>query len=59
MATTNLLLGLSDVPPLGKRMSWANTFVGLFEELEEPRIDCPILLPEVPKDQNPGESFIQ
>ncbi len=58
MATTNILLGLSDARPLGKRMSWANTFAGLFEELEEPRTDCPILLPDVPKDPNPEESFI-
>lgn len=51
MATSNILLDLTDAPPLGKRMEWANTFAGLFTEefsgLTEPRTDCPTELPEL------------
>jgi phospholipase C len=45
MATTNILLGLNNIEPLGKRMAWANTFATIFDELDEPRSDCPIKLP--------------
>lgn len=43
LATSNILLGLQDAAPLGKRMAWANTFAGLVEDpsVTQPRQDCP------------------
>jgi phospholipase C len=57
MATANILLGLHDAPPMGKRMAWANTFAGLFDLLSEPRQDCPEKLPDLPKEVNPLATF--
>lgn len=49
LATANIILGLSEEKPLGDRMAWANTFSGLTTQLSEPRKDCPMKLPELPK----------
>eukprot|EP00604_Paraphysomonas_vestita_P002784 CAMPEP_0174820892 /NCGR_PEP_ID=MMETSP1107-20130205/5012_1 /TAXON_ID=36770 /ORGANISM="Paraphysomonas vestita, Strain GFlagA" /LENGTH=320 /DNA_ID=CAMNT_0016037107 /DNA_START=265 /DNA_END=1224 /DNA_ORIENTATION=+ len=51
LATANKLFGLTQqgIPPLGKRMAWANTFTTLFDELNEPRTDCPLKLPDLPE----------
>ena len=50
MATANILLGLTaqGAEPLGGRMAWANTFSSLVQDLEQPRTDCLVTLPEVP-----------
>ncbi len=49
MATANILLGISDAPPLGDRMGWANTFASLVDsEKNVLRDDCPMELPELP-----------
>ena len=48
MATTNILLGLQDVAPLGNRMAWSNTFAGIVNDRSTPRTDCPLTLPDVP-----------
>ena len=58
LATANKILGLDDVPPLGNRMAWANTFAGLTEKMAEPRRDCPVKLPELPRS-DPGEWLTQ
>ena len=47
MATARKLLGM-DAAPLTKRDAWAATFEHLFEELDEPRTDCPTKLPDAP-----------
>ena len=49
MATANILLGLSNEPPLGNRMAWANTFASLVDtESSTFRNDCPKELPKLP-----------
>ena len=59
MATANLLLGLENAKPLGKRMAWANTFAGLIENspLSEPRKDCPTYLPPLPAEIHPDAGY--
>ena len=52
MATSNLLLGLHDAEPLGKRMAWANTFAGLVLD-KQLRTDCVLTLPALP-GREPG-----
>jgi phospholipase C len=47
IATTMKLLGIQS-PPLTKRVAWANTFSGIFNELTSPRTDCPEVLPSLP-----------
>lgn len=58
LATANKILGLDDVPTLGDRMAWANTFAGLTEQLDAPRKNCPLKLPELPEAEK-GEWLIQ
>jgi len=53
LATANILLGLENAKPLGKRMAWANTFAGLVTSLDEPRSDCPERLVDLP-EASPG-----
>ena len=49
MATARKLLpGLAAAPPLTRRDAWAATFEHVIEELDEPRTDCPLHLPEAP-----------
>ena len=52
LATSNILLGLNNATTLSSRMSWANTFSGLFSPefsgLTEPRTDCIDTLPALP-----------
>lgn len=58
LATSNILLNITDAPPLGDRMGWASTFAGLFSSdysgLKEPRTDCPSELPNLPLFANEG-----
>ena len=55
LSTTNILLGLTDagVAPLTERISWANSFAGLFDMLDEPREDCPMTLADIPDNVTP------
>ena len=45
MHTARLLLGIPNVP-LTRRDAWSATFEHVFEELESPRVDCPMHLPD-------------
>ncbi|XP_041998917.1 non-specific phospholipase C2 [Salvia splendens] len=44
-ATVRKILNLPS-PPLTKREQWAGTFEGLFQQLTQPRTDCPLELPD-------------
>ena len=47
MATARKLLpGMGSAPPLTKRDAWAATFEHVFSELDAPRTDCPLHLPD-------------
>lgn len=63
MATSNILLGLQEAAPLGKRMAWANTFAGLVSDpaMTAPRTDCPLNLPGIPKlaSYDPEQTFLE
>lgn len=43
-----VVASFAGIAPLGDRMAWANTFAGLFEQLEAPRTDCPVTLSGLP-----------
>ncbi|KAG6411404.1 hypothetical protein SASPL_129486 [Salvia splendens] len=44
-ATVRKILNLPS-PPLTTREQWAGTFEGLFQQLTQPRTDCPLKLPD-------------
>ena len=49
MATASILFGLTTSDPLSDRVAWANSFATIVDELDSPRTDCPLTLPEVPE----------
>jgi phospholipase C len=56
MATTRKLLPkLFGAEPLTGRDAWAATFEHAFTELDEPRTDCPMTLPDPPKPHWPTQ----
>jgi phospholipase C len=49
ISTVNKMFGIDNARlQFPGRVQWANTFVGLFDDLTEPRKDCPLTLPELP-----------
>lgn len=49
MATVRKLIpGMETTPSLTERDAWAANFAYLFDELSEPRTDCPVHLPDAP-----------
>lgn len=57
MATVRQLLpGMQNMPPLTKRDAWAASFADILYELDAPRTDCPMHLPNAPP---PTPSFAQ
>jgi len=47
IATANKIFGIKD--SMHNRDAWAGTFENLFLELDKPRDDCPMVLPDIPE----------